>query len=262
MKNIDLKFFLEPPELSEKGKIVIEALSPLSMTTTQPGTYYRSQSSPTVNMIYGMIENALGWHFGPKDRTMLLKELRIAAKKKLDRSDSLKNTEWITGKEDDESGVGFMSILQHHLKFVGPHIEPETMHFDDLWARHVRGSGATFPGGSRNYDVSLERIINMEKQKLISFGDSAKHNIRDQKKLKGVSEDDKVHLNAIRPHFPQFYTSPTPREYVLPKGSYVFSVKTTESLKEKIRAALENPVSPIYLGTNDGWVEASWEDLV
>ncbi|SMO57006.1 type I-PGING CRISPR-associated protein Cas5p [Gracilimonas mengyeensis] len=262
MKNIDLNFFLEPPELTEKGKIVIEALSPLSMTTTQPGTYYRSQSAPTVNMLYGMLENALGWHFGPKDRTTILKEIRKAAKKKLDRSDPLKKSQWITGKEDDESGVGFKSILQHHLKFVGPHIEPETIHFDDLWARHVRGSGATFPGGSRNYDVSLERIVNMEKLNLISFGDSAKHNIRDPKELVGVSDDDKVHFNAIRPHFPQYYTSPTPREYVIPKGEYVFSVKTTKLLKDKIELALNNPNSPIYLGTNDGWVEASWEDLV
>jgi CRISPR-associated protein Cas5 len=261
MKNINLNFFLEPPELTEKGKIVIEALSPLSMTTTQPGTYYRSQSAPTVNMLYGMLENALGWHFGVKDRTKFLKELRNAAKKKLDRKDPLIESEWITGKKDDESGVGFKSILQHHLKFIGPHIEPETVHFDDLWARHVRGSGATFPGGSRNYDVSLERIVNMEKLNLISFGDSAKHNIRNPNEITNVSEDDKVHLNAIRPYFPQYYTSPTPREYVIPKGSYVFSVKTTKSLKEVIKDALKDPDSPVYLGTNDGWVEARWEDL-
>lgn len=262
MKNIDLNFFLEPLELTEKGKIVIEALSPLSMTTTQPGTYYRSQSAPTVNMLYGMLENAMGLHFGPKDRSRILKELRKAAKKKLDRNDPLKISRWIAGKEDSESGVGFKSILQHHLKFVGPHIEPETMHFDDLWARHVRGSGATFPGGSRNYDISIERIVNMEKLNLISFGDSANHNIRDPKELVKVSKDDKVHLNAIRPLFPQYYTSPTPREYVIPKGSYVFSVQTTQTLKEQIKASLNNPYSPIYLGTNDGWVEASWEDLV
>lgn len=261
MEKLDLEFFLEPPELTENGKIVIEALAPLSMTTTQPGTYYRSQSSPTSDMLYGMIENALGWHFGPKDRTKILKKLRKIAKKKLDRGDNLKKSEWITGKEDDESGVGYKSILQHHLKFVDPHIEPETVHFDDLWARHVRGSGATFPGGSRNYDIRLEKIVNMEKESIISFGDSAKHDIRDPQELVGVSEDDKVHFNAIRPQFPQYYTSPTPREYVIPKGNYVFPVKTTGTLKEKIKQALRNPSSPIYLGTNDGWIEASWEDF-
>lgn len=260
MKNLDLNFFLEPPELTEKGKIVIDALSPLSMTTTQPGTYYRSQSTPTVNMLYGMLENALGWHFGPKDRTKFLKELRKAAKKNLDRSDPLKQSEWITGKEDDESEVGFISILQHHLKFVAPHIEPDTIHFDDLWARHVRGSA--FPDGSRNYDISIERIINMKKRDQINIGDSANHDIRDPEKLTDVVEGDKVHLNAVRILFPQYYVSPTPREYVIPKGSYVFSVKTTTSLKDKIRVALKNPVSPIYLGTNDGWVEARWEDFL
>jgi len=262
MKNIDLNFFLEPPELTEKGKIVIDALSPLSMTTTQPGTYYRSQSAPTVNMLFGMLENALGWHFGPKDRTMLLKELRKAAKKKLDRSDPLKGSEWITGKEDDESGVGFKSILQYHLKFVAPNIEPETMHFDDLWARHVREDGKTFIGGSRNYDIFIERIINLQKAKKIDIGDLAKHRIKDPDKLKDIEEGDKVNLKAVRPLFPQYYTSPTPREYVIPKGNYVFTVETTKSLKNKIENALNNPDSPIYLGTNDGWVEASWEDLI
>lgn len=261
MNKLDLSFFLELPELTKKGKIVINAIHPLSMTTTQPGTYYRSQSSPTHDMLYGMIENAMGWHFGPKDRTKIFKKLRKAAKKNLDRSDPLKKSKWITGNDDDESEVGYKSVLQHHLKFVEPHIEPETIHFDDLWARHVRGSGATFPGGSRNYDISLEKVVNMEKQNLVSFGDSAKHNIRDPEKLAEISEDDKIHFNAIRSQYPQYYTSPTPREYVIPKGDYVFTVRTTSTLKEKIKLSLNDPDAPIYLGTNDGWIEANWEDF-
>lgn len=260
MKRLDMSFFLEPPELTETGKIVIDALAPLSMTTTQPGTYYRSQSVPTYDMLYGMIENALGWHFNSRDRKKILKRLREIAKKRFDQNDHLKNSEWLNGKKDVESGVGFKSILQYHLKF-GLHIEPETEHFDDLWARHVRGSGTTFPGGSRNYDISLERIVTMKKKDLISFGDTAAHDIREPRQLNDVEEDDKVHLNAIRALYPQYYISPTPREYVIPNGSYIFTVMTTNLLKNKIEKALQDPFSPIYLGTNDGWVEAKWEDF-
>lgn len=262
MKKIDLSFFLEPPELTEKGKLVIDALTPLSMTTTQPGTYYQSQSVPTKNMLYGMLENTFGWHFGPSDRTKILRGLRKKAKKKLDRGDPLKETDWITGDSDNESEVGYKSLLQYHLKFLEPHIEPETVHFDDLWSRHVRGGGTSFPGGSRNYDHRLERVVNMEKADLISFSDRSSYKIRDPKEIHDVKEGDKVHVNALRPQFPQYYVSPTPREYVIPLNSYVFPVKTTLTVKNMIMKALDNPYSPPYLGTNDGWVEAKWEGLL
>ena len=262
MKKIDLSFFLEPPELTEKGKLVIDALTPLSMTTTQPGTYYRSQSVPTKNMLYGMLENALGWHIGPSDRSDILKGLRKEAKKKLDRGDPLKETDWITGNSDSESEVGYTSLLQYHLKFVEPHIEPETVHFDDLWSRHARSNDTSFPGGSRNYDISLESIINMAKREEISIGDGKKHNLRDPEKLHNlVEEGSNVHVNALRPYFPQYYVSPTPREYVIAQNSYVFPVETTRIVKKMVVKALNEPASPPYLGTNDGWVEAKWEEL-
>ena len=261
MEKVDLSFFLEPPQLTEKGKLVIDALTPLSMTTTQPGTYYRSQSVPTKDMLYGMIENALGWHIGPSDRSDILKGLRKEAKKELGRGHPLKETDWITGDADKESEVGYTSLLQYHLKFVEPHIEPETIHFDDLWSRHVRGGGTSFPGGSRNYDYRLERVMNMEKAGELSFSDRSSYKIRDPEEIPNVSKGDKVHVNALRPQFPQYYVSPTPREYVIPQNSYVFSVKATQTVKKMVIEAFKDPASPPYLGTNDGWVQVQWEDL-
>jgi CRISPR-associated protein Cas5 len=160
---MDLSFFLEPPEgnRTASGKLVVEALKPLSMTTAQPGTYYRSQPAPTEAMLYGMLENALGWHFPEKVRKNVLKGLRKAAKNELGRGHDLKKTPWITGDEDEASGVGFQSLLQHHLKFTGPHFEPVTVHFDDLWARHVHGKSTNFPGGSRNSDYRIEHVANV-----------------------------------------------------------------------------------------------------
>ena len=58
--NLNLDFLLEPPVFSARGKLTIEALAPLSMVSSMPGKYYRSQPEPTDAMLYGMLENALG----------------------------------------------------------------------------------------------------------------------------------------------------------------------------------------------------------
>jgi len=255
---LDLSFFLEPPELDTHAKLTIEALSALSMTATQPGTYYRSQPAPTEAMLYGLLENALGWHFPEKVRSNVLKELRSEAKSKLGRGHPQKKEPWITGDDDVESGSGFASLLQHHLEFEMSAL-PDTMHFDDLWARHARGSGTEFPGGSRHYDVRLERVVSLERSDDIKFGDYSSYKIRDPGALPDVEEGDKVHVKALRPQYPQYYTSPTPREYVIPEGPYRYRVRTTDTLAAQIEDALNDPAAPLYLGNNDGWVEAEWE---
>ncbi len=260
MSDIDFSFFLEPPELSVAAQLTVEALTPLSMTTAQPGTYYRSQRAPTLSMLYGMLENALGWHFGPDDRRGLLKGLRKQAGKALGRGHELKDTPWITGDEDRESGVGFVSLLQHHLKFA-TRFEPATTHFDDLWSKHIRGNSTNFPGGSRNNDYRLERVINLERKGDLSFSDRKGYDIRDLEALAGAGIGDKVHVSAIRSRFPQYYVSPIQREYVIPDGPYRYRVEATPRVAEHIEAALHDPAAPLYLGSNDGWVDATWEVL-
>lgn len=260
MDDLDLSFFLDPPELDTYALLTVEALAPLSMTSSQPGTYYRSQRAPTQAMLYGLLENALGWHFPEDVRSDLLKQLRSAAKSELGRGHPLKETSWITGDEDTESGSGFMSLLQHHLRFETS-ATPQTMHFDDLWARHARGSGTEFPGGSRHYDVRLERIVNLERGGDISFGDYSSYKIRDPDALPEVEEGDKVHVKALRPQYPQYYTSPTAREYVIPDGAYRYRVATTPALHALLSNAVSDPAAPLYLGNNDGWVHAEWEEI-
>jgi len=257
---MDLSFFLKKPVFDQTYKLVVNALNPLAMTETQPGTYYQSSSVPSENMLFGMLENALGWQFGDSDRKNILKGLRKKVRKKLDRGDPLKDSAWLSGEDDKESGVGYMSLLQHHVRFVGPIAEPSMLHFEDVWARHVRGGGTSFPGGSRNYDYRLERIVNLEKASEISFGDRASYKIRDPKEIKNVKEGDKVHLKALRPQFPQYYVSPTKREYVWPRSAYIFPLKTSFGVKEMLSDALQSPASPLYLGTSDGWVEAKIKD--
>ena len=237
---LELDFLLEKINLSTRGKLIIDALSPLSMVSSLPGKYYRSQREPTSQMLYGLIENALGWHISDKEG----KEMERKLKRKF-------------GTELEKSGVGFVSLLQFHLRF-STSVIPPLLHYDDLWAQHLKGG--SFLGGSRNYDNQAIKIINAERAKKITINDLGASS-KDIDKLHNFKENDKIHVNVVRPFFPQYYVSPTPREYVIPQGEYIFVAETSENLASMIKNAFENPAAPLYLGSNDGWVEAHWEDF-
>jgi CRISPR-associated protein Cas5 len=235
---LNFDFLLHPADFSARAKLAIEALAPLSMVASLPGKYYRSQREPTAQMLYGLIENALGWHISDVER----KELERKLKNKFQR-------------ELEKSGVGFVSVLQFHLRFAASLIPP-LLHYDDLWAQHLKGG--SFIGGSRNYDSRAIKIMNAERGKRVAINDLGGSS-KDSEKLHHFEENDKIHVNVVKPYFPQYYVSPTPREYVIPQGEYVFVVETNEVLADILHAAFDNPAAPLYLGSNDGWVEARWE---
>lgn len=241
---LNLDFLLQPSDFSVRAKLTIDALAPLSMVASLPGKYYRSQPEPTPQMLYGMIENALGWHISVKER----KDLSNKLKRKFET-------------ELEKSGVGFISLLQFHLRF-GTSYLPPLLHFDDYWTQHLRGGG--FIGGSRNYDNRLIPLMNAQRGGQINIGDQSEEKgfSKDPNKINDFKDGDGVHVNVVRDLFPQYYSSPTPREYVLPKGKYKFVVETSNVLAEMVGKAVENPAAPLYLGSNDGWVEADWEILV
>lgn len=237
---LNLDFLLENTKLPTRGKVVVDALSPLSMVSSLPGKYYRSQREPTPQMLYGLVENALGWHISDKER----KEIEKKLKKKF-------------GMELEKSSVGFVSILQFHLRFSNSVIPP-LLHFDDLWSQHLKGG--SFLGGSRNYDSRTIKIMNAERAKKIAIDDKGSSS-KDADKIRNFQDGDKVHVNVVKPYFPQYYVSPTPREYVIPQGEYIFVAETDKIFAEVIKNAFENPAAPLYLGSNDGWIEARWEDF-
>jgi CRISPR-associated protein Cas5 len=238
---LDLKFLLQPPVFSSRAVLSVDALAPLSMVASLPGKYYRSQREPTSQMLYGLIENALGWHVSEKERSELGKKLKNKF-----------------GQELTKSGVGFISPLQFHLRFTTSVIPP-LHHYDDLWAQHLKG--ASFIGGSRNYDSRVIKVMNAHRAGDIGFGDQseAKGFSKDPNKINDFQTGENLNLSVVRPYFPQYYVSPTPREYVIPQGEYKFAVETNETLAVMIAEAFENPAAPLYLGSNDGWVDVRWE---
>jgi hypothetical protein len=63
VKKKDLSY-LDPSGEDAAGVLTIEALSSLSMSTSVPGTYTPTHTTPPKRQILGMLENALGLHFG------------------------------------------------------------------------------------------------------------------------------------------------------------------------------------------------------
>lgn len=238
-KNLD--FLLQPPEFPVRAKLTIDALAPLSMVASLPGKYYRSQPEPTDAMLYGMLENALGWHASTKERNDLGKKL----KQKFG--------------EPKKTGGGFISLLQFHLRFTTRCLPP-LLHYDDYWSQHQKGS--RFTTGSRNHDARLIALLNASKDEAndIKIEERAGHR-RDEDVITNFQKGERIHIEALRDYFPQYYISPKLREYVLPQGLYQFVAETSPQISEMISEALANPAAPIYLGSNDGWIEASWEVL-
>ncbi len=255
----DFSFLLEPPERTVRGLLTVEVLAPLSMVSAQPGYYYRSNPAPTDAMLYGLVENALGWHFGTAERKALLKALQKQAKK-LHRNSEWAATPWLNGAPEG-SDSGYIPLLSNHLAFDGVRDLPPVDSYDDLWARQAHRDD-DFWGGSRHYDAGLEPLVTLLKSKEVKLVSKAEATHATPEQVdKGVAPGETVFQTAMKPRFPYYFVSPTPREYIVPDGPYRFAASATPAVSGLLAAALEDPAAPLYLGSNDGWVEARWEVL-
>jgi len=244
--NKEFVLLLDPlnavPDHSAYALLTINALAPLSMVAKMPGKYYRCQPAPTPEMLYGMLENALGWHIETDEREQIIKQLE----KRL-------------GKAISVSGVGFRSLLQYHLRF-GVGILPAVTHYNDLWSRHLHTTGQQFTNGSREHSYEAIPLINAMIDKRIQVSDRAGAE-KNVELLTTFQKGQTVHLNVLRPYFPQYYVSPTAREYIIAEGPYQYRVDTSPELAVLLADAIANPAAPLYLGSNDGWVDVEWRPL-
>ncbi len=215
-------------------------------------------------MLYGMIENALGWHFAEDVRRELYKELQKRAKK-VNKKEA--KSAWLSALPE-ASDTKYFSFLRYHLEFEPVIFEPATITYDDLWSQQLRDSGRSFFGGSRHYDASLENTINRVRRKAIEFGDRTGFEDVKPEALDALPDGGKVKYTSIRHLFPQYYASlPTVREYVEPvrtgkkigEPDYLFRFNTTVKVLQLLKNALDDPAAPLYLGSNDGWVNATIE---
>ena len=228
------------PDYSTCGLLTIHPLAPLSMVAKMPGKYYRCQPAPTHEMLYGLLENALGWHIAAPERDQIIKQLE----KRL-------------GKTTSMSGVGFRSLLQYHVRF-GVGILPAVTHYNDLWSQHLHGP--SFVGGSREHSYEAIPLVNAIADKRVQVNDRAEAG-KEAELLTEFQDGQTVHLNVLRPYFPQYYVSPTAREYIIADGPYKYRVETSPELATLLADAIANPAAPLYLGSNDGWVDVEWRPL-
>ncbi len=277
MEQINLDFFREPPELDTRGVLTIRALAPLSMVPSQPGYYFRTELYPTKEMLFGLFENALGWHFfddAKRDniRSIILKGIAKQAKKDNKKTDFQNSESWLSSKFDS-SQSGFKSLLQYHLDFESIDTPEDYSTYDDLWSMSNRTEGKNFIGGSKNYDFRLDDLIYLSKNGIndtkedgkkieppISFGDTTGFKTYSLEELKVLTEG-KVKTTSLKPHFPMYYGSPKKRGYIIPDVPYIIHLSCTKALFPLLQQALSMPKAPLYLGTNDGWVEAKLMNL-
>lgn len=237
---MSLDVLQQKPSFEQKAILNIDALAPLSMVSKMPGKYYRCQPAPTHEMLYGLLENALGWHISTPERDQLIRKME----KRLGRLMSV-------------SGVGFRSLLQYHIRF-GMEILPVVTHYSELWSQHLHG--ASFVGGSREHGYEAIPLMNAIASKQVQVNDRAEAN-KNPNLLTAFQSGQIVHLNVLRPYFPQYYISPTLREYVVAHGPYQYRIETSPEMAELLAVAMADPAAPLYLGSNDGWVDVEWRIL-
>ena len=138
MSQIDLTFLLDDPGTKDaEGLLVIEPLAPLSMNATVPGRHYQTALHPPERHIYGLLENALGLHFGWDADYKIRKHLADAAAGPVTVSHAAKRS--------------FQPLIASHVdleQFETPDLDT----YDDVqWAHKWRDSSQT-RAGAMNHD--------------------------------------------------------------------------------------------------------------
>ncbi len=235
MKNIDLSILKKKPEPSLEVILEIQPLAPLSMVSEMPGSYYKTLKSPSKKMISGLFENVLGWHISLIQRKNITKELsKIRKKQKIDYVSRV-------------AGSTYLPLLMEYFN-INLDVIPPNAFYDDLWSKAYRRADASVhPKGTFNIDfhsISLKRGLK-----------------RNEKKPKQV--EDKALEIFFKQHlgdYPQYYSSPTNKEYIVLEGNYKFQLTIDEELFSLIKKKLEFE-NIGYLGNSEGWVNIKIEKL-
>lgn len=228
---MDINIIKQKPELTEKIKLIIQPLAPLSMVSDIPGTYYKTENRPDKYKICGLFENILGWHFSANDRNKINKEL-----KKKDKT-----------RKENESNSSYKPLLFDFfditLSYTGT-----TIQYNDLWKKSFsRRDETVHPKGTPNLDFSLikkKRSLKRDDKKPLQIDNAAL----------------KEFFKNYNTQFPTFYTSPTLREYISFEGEIQIGINIDRGLLGQLENVLKD-CSTGYLGNSEGWVELKIERI-
>lgn len=231
---MDISFLFEKPEKDIQAILMIEPLAPLSIVSTLPGSYYKSLDKPTKANLCGMFENVMNWHIGPKNRSKIFKKMKQVYKKNFK----------ITDFEIETSAVGYTSLIGHLFDIELSLVPTIGTRYDDYWTQHLKDTDARHLKGTSNLSYHLIK----EKRKIPSENGK-------------VSDSDyTIFLKEYYSNFPMYYTSPTPREFIVLDGNYQIKLSISAHLFKDLEKSLdENNIA--YLGTNEGWVNLSIKEM-
>ena len=232
---MDLSILSKKPTRERQAILTIEPLAPLSIVSTLPGSYYKSLDKPTKANLCGMFENVLGWHIGNGDRSEILEKMTNDYEKSYN----------ITDFEVETSAVGYKSLLGHLFEIELPVIPAITARYDDYWTQHLKDYDARHLKGTPNLSYHL-----ISEKRQLSTDNKGK-----------VS--DATFSNFFKKNnsgFPMYYSSPTPREFIVVQGNYQIKLSINSYLLEGLKQSLtENNLA--YLGTSEGWVDLSIKEI-
>jgi len=240
MENLDLSILEKVPEPNLKVILEIEPLAPLSMVSELPGSYYKTLKSPDKKMLCGLFENILGWHIDLADRKSIISELI-----KLRNMQGKKNPQ--VKFIDKTKGSTYSPLLMDYFEIILSVI-PETRFYDDLWSKAYRRADAVVhPKGTFNLSYNL-----------IPLKRELKRSEKNPKQIDDTTLEKFFKSNIEQ--YPQYYSTPTTREYVFAKGKYEIQITIDTDLYKLLQDRLlyENIG---YLGNNEGWVDLKFREL-
>ncbi len=256
---MDINILKNKPELTEKIKLTVQPLAPLSMVSDIPGTYYKTQNTPDKYKLCGLFENILGWHFSVNDRDKINKELKRKNKT----------------RTVNESNSSYKPLLFDFFDITLSYTS-KTIQYNDLWKKSFRRSDAdVHPKGTPNLDYAVLRKKSWVKNK-----ETEQEELKEElKKLKNDEESNKEKIEALKEKllpssttpllsffkdnisaYPTFYTSPTLREYISFEGGIQLGLSIDKDLLTQLENVLRD-CSTGYLGNSEGWIELKIERL-
>jgi CRISPR-associated protein Cas5 len=245
MENIDLSILQKAPELSQKAKVIIEPLAPISMVSDLPGSFYKSLKSPSKKMLCGLFENLLGWHIDIADRKEIQKDMINVRQKGIKNKDERNAIKLLV--ENHQKGSSYIPLLMEYFEIELVTLPP-MIHYNDLWSKAYRRADAdVHPKGTPN--ISYELIPEKRERN------------RDEKKPKQIAGVELLKLfKSNLGKFPLYYSTPTSREFVDFNSATEIIISIDVKLSELIKKNI-NINNCLYLGNSEGWVNLKMEKL-
>jgi len=231
---MNISTIFERPHLSEKVKLTILPLAPLSMVSEIPGSYYKSDIKPSKFHLSGLFENILGWHISNEDRLSIQKQQNKKNKKDFNHLTTNSNS-------------GYIPLL-YHLFEIKLSLYSTPLHYDDIWKKEYRRTDAiVHPNGTPNIDFDLIKAKRTLKRK------EDKPQQVDDKEMEKMFKD-----NLGK--FPYYYTTVSKREYLKFNGDIQIILDMQKGIYDLLYSSIkENNL--VYLGNSEGWIDVKIETI-